>query len=128
MLTWGGIAIVSQTQNLADFLIKTVEDFPKMLDEYQLSSPDNGGLRANIIRFLQSETGAKVTDALQGFLTRLTKVLGSILTGLASKIGWGFFVYGLSFFILYESNPNKKRELVPFIEGYDYDFFKENNR
>lgn len=45
----------------------------------------------------------------------------SFIQGFTSKVGWFFFVYGFSFFILWEMKDDNKEHNLIRINGYEYD-------
>ena len=58
---------------------------------------------------------------MQNVIQKIGDGVMSFVQGVTSKIGWFFFVYGFSFFILWEMKDEKKENNLIKISGYGYD-------
>lgn len=58
---------------------------------------------------------------MQNVIQKIGDGVMSFVQGVTSKIGWFFFVYGFSFFILWEMKDEKKENNLIKISGYEYD-------
>ncbi len=120
--TWGGFAIFSQAENLINFLIEAINDFPDLMEKYL--KPINGNsdpLRTNLWVMLDSKIGIQLSDNIQEILKNAAGGIASIAQGAVSKIGWLFFIIGFSFFIVLESKNFGNSEITFSTKGYEFD-------
>ena len=120
--TWGGFAIFSQAENLINFLMESINDFPDLLEKYL--KPVNGNtdpLKTNLWIMLDSKIGAQLSDNIQGILKNTAGGIATFAQGAVSKIGWLFFIIGFSFFIVLESKNFGKSEITFSTKGYEFD-------
>ncbi len=120
--TWGGFAIFSQAENLINFLIESINDFPKLMEKFL--KPVNGNsdpLKTNLWILLDTKIGVQLSDNIQGILKNAAGGIASFAQGALSKIGWLFFIIGFSFFIVLESRHFGKSEITFSTKGYEFD-------
>ena len=121
-IAWGGIAFFSQAENLVNFLIESIDNFPDVLNDFLLSDQYVDPLTSQLGDLLNSGFGLQLSDTLQGMLQNVAGGLGSFAQSAVSKLGWLFFIIGTSFFILLESKGIGAIRIKIPIEGYEFDF------
>jgi predicted PurR-regulated permease PerM len=117
----GGLAVIEQVQNLIAFLNQAVNDLPNFIKNIT-STPLNIGPFAFDLSKLDINTlGQQVLGAVQPVLTQAGASVVSLASGLASIIGWMFFILLIAYFILAESGGESNRLFVLNIPGYAED-------
>ena len=72
-------------------------------------------------RWLGNSANTELNQQLQNIIQSIGGSILSFVQSFSSKIGWFFFVYGFSFFIVWESGKTERKvEKIP-IPGYEYD-------
>ena len=123
LLTWGGFALVDQSKALLNFLQKTLNDLPAMLDninkqvivigpfEYPLSNLD-----------LNLDTvGQQIVSSIQPLFSRVGSIVTSIASGAVSLIAAMFLVIMLAYFILLENRGRPYQLFSLDLPGYEHD-------
>ncbi len=121
-LAWGGIALYSQAENMVAFLLESIENFPETLNELLQANENVSPFVAQFNDLSNSALGTQLSEALQGLLRNLGGGLATLAQGAISKLGWLFFILGISFFILLESKGIAVGSVKFPIEGYEFDF------
>lgn len=123
LLTWGGFALVDQSKALLNFLQKTLNDLPAMLDnlskqvivvgpfEYPLSK-----LNLNL-----DTVGKQIVSSIQPLFSRVGGIVTSIAGGAASVVASLFLVIMLAYFILLEHRGRPYQLFSLNLPGYEYD-------
>lgn len=124
LVAWGGISLFSQAENLFNFMNQILKDISSQSGSAVALMESPSPIIQVIHRFSSSEAGLEIFSALQNIMSGVTKDIGVILSGFASKIVWFFFSLGLSFFLLFESNGSLGKTIGFNLEGYEYDFYK----
>ncbi len=123
VMAWGGFTLVDYVQNLVDFLQRAVQNVPTFfenLSTYQIKigpfvydlSTLNLGLK---------DLANQALSMVQPVFSQMGTFLGSLASGAATMIGWGFFVILVSYFILSESDGSESNLIQLHIPGYQSD-------
>ncbi len=118
-LVAGGFSIYGQAENLFELISNSMDDLPGLILNFlggESSKP--GQLFARIIDL---PPNLELNQQLQNLLSRTGGSVLSFVQGLSSKIGWFFFIYGFSFFIVWESENKERKMKRVTIPGYEYD-------
>jgi len=120
-LTWGGISLVSQFQNLLDLLQNSLQKLPEFFRGLTQGSFAFGPLSFDFSRFGMSNLSDQLLGAAQSLLGRLTSVLGAIASETAIFLGWTLFVLVISYFLLVESGGLRDAMLRIEVPRYQAD-------
>lgn len=122
LLTWGGFAVVEQGQSLVNFIQKTVQNLPGLIEDL-LANPRYIGPFKIDLTVLDFETvTTQVLSYVQPILNRLGTLLGTIASSAASLFGWLVFTLLISYFFLSESRGVTGELISLNIPGYEEDF------
>ncbi len=124
LLTWGGISIVDQIQNLIKFIQELITDLPGIVQNLT-SKPlvigpflfDLGKLDFNVL-------WTQLQGVVQPLLTKLGGLIGNLASGVGTTVTWLLFIILISFFMMAESGGVRKSMLNIKIPNYQQDFSK----
>jgi predicted PurR-regulated permease PerM len=125
----GGLAVIEQVQNLISFLQNAIRGLPAFIEELTAQPWAIGPFLLNLDMLDVNDLGRQVLGTVQPLLTEAGTSVVSLAQGMASVIGWSFFILLISYFILAESGGFRLFSLT--IPGYSYDMHrlgKELNR
>ena len=118
ILAAGGFSIYGQVMNLFDTIDSSVDNLPDMVLELL------GGENTFAGRYFLQIVGISQNSELNQQLEKIMQSIGSgvlsFLQSFSSKIGWFFFIFGFSFFIVWEAKKNDDAPKMIKIPGYDY--------
>ena len=119
ILTASGFSIYGQILNFFDLINNSMDDLPDIILNFLGGEKSSFG--QYFMRLISNSANSQLNQQLQNIVrTAGSSVLG-FLQGFSSRIGWFFFIYGFSFFIVWESGKGEpKMERIP-IPGYEYD-------
>ena len=104
LITWGGVTIVTQFQNLISFIQENLPKIPQFFDELAQNDLVIGPIVIDTSPYNWEEITAQIVGAIQPILTTAGGLMGKLLSGSANIIFWFFVTYLVSFFFLSESN------------------------
>lgn len=108
--------IYGQFVNLFDLLGNSAGSLTEVILGYLYNKAGSG---ADVLRnFIDN---SEFSTQIQDIIPKISNSVMSFIQGFTSKIGWFFFVYGFSFFILWEMKDEKKENKLIKIDGYEYD-------
>ena len=119
ILVAGGFSVYGQIANLFDLINNSVDDLPVMILNFlggETSLP--GQYFARLIGMPQN---LELNQQIQSLLQRTGGSILSFAQGFSSRIGWLFFIFGFSFFIVWESGNKERKINHVSIPGYEYD-------
>jgi predicted PurR-regulated permease PerM len=103
LLTWGGISIVAQVQNLVGYLQKLLVDFPQFIKTLSSKPVVFGPFTLNLARIDLNSLWTQFQGVVQPVLTKLGNLIGSIASGAASTVVSIVFILLIAYFIMVES-------------------------
>ncbi|MEN6409289.1 MAG: AI-2E family transporter [Anaerolineaceae bacterium] len=118
LLTWGGFAIVEQTQNLIEFLNKTVNDLPRIIADLQTKSIVLGPFVWDLGQIDLTALSTQILSWVEPLLGNLGGLVGGFASGAATGLGWFAFIMLVSYFILAETGGNASALFTIEIPGY----------
>lgn len=127
LLTWGGITLAGQIQNLVNFLQNTLTNLPTYLDQWNRTPLMIGPFKVDLGQLDLNTLGDQILNTVRPILSQAGSLLTSFATGAASMIGWLLFVLLVSFFILSETEGEPERLIDISIPGYSDDFKRLGN-
>jgi predicted PurR-regulated permease PerM len=121
LLTWGGISIIDQIQNLVGFLQGLLADLPKFFASLSVEPLKIGPILIDLTKIDLNALWTQLQSTLQPLLAKVGTLIGSIASGAASTVTMTVFVLLISYFIMAESN-GVRNELIRFsIPNYQED-------
>ncbi len=104
LLTWGGISIVEQVQNLIKLIQSLITDLPGFIEEISSKPLMIGPFAFDLSRLELDTLWSQVAGIVQPILSQLGGLIGSLASGIGSTLTWLVFILLISYFILAESN------------------------
>jgi predicted PurR-regulated permease PerM len=126
LLTWGGITLVDQAQQLVKFLETTVVELPNRLahlaDQPLVIGPFT--IPTSSLDFDLAGLWQQISGMVQPALSRMGSLLGSMASSAMVTIGWTFFILLISYFILNETGGIPGKLMTLNVPGYREDIQK----
>ncbi len=121
LLTWGGVGLIGQVQNL----ITAVQDYANQLPVFIESLAHKvyvlGPLRFDFSTIDWQTIGQQVLSYVEPALGQVGGLVGTLASSAASVLGWTAFVVLVSYFFLLESGGFRTRIIQVDIPGYAED-------
>jgi predicted PurR-regulated permease PerM len=127
LLTWGGLALVEQIQNLIRFIENNINRLPELVDEITTQTYQIGPFTISPIGLDWEQIANQVVSAIQPVLGRLGSIVGSVAAGAASIFSWLALIILISYFLLAESEGIPGQLLNIRIQGYEADIDRMGN-
>lgn len=124
LAAWGGISLASQAENLINFITQIFNDLTRQKSPTVNSPEATTAIQHFLSSFFSSETGTEFFSTVQNILSGITGSIGNLISGFAATVISFFFSFGLSFFLLFESDGAPGKTISFNLEGYEYDFQK----
>ena len=121
LLTWGGLTIVDQIQNLIRFIENNIDQLPDLVSEITTQTYQIGPFTFTPEGLNWDEIANEIVRAVQPVLGRVGNFASSIATGAANIFTWLILILLISYFLLAESEGIPSRVLNIQIPGYAYD-------
>ncbi|MDY6847443.1 MAG: AI-2E family transporter [Chloroflexota bacterium] len=121
LLTWGGLALVEQIQNLIRFIENNIERLPALVEEITTQTIQIGPFTISPLRFDWQLIANQVVSAIQPVLGSLGSIVGSVAAGAANILSWMGLIMLISYFLLAESEGIPGPLINIKIEGYEED-------
>ena len=115
----GGFSVYGQLANFFDLVRNSVDSLPDALVAFLGGKDSFAG--QYVSRLFSSSQNTEINQQLQRILQTAGNSILSFVQNFSSKIGWFFFVYGFSFFIVWESKDNDGQQFPIKLPGYEYD-------
>lgn len=122
LLTWGGISLVEQVQNLIKFIQGLVSDLPGIIAELSSKPLMIGPFPIDLPNMDMNVIWTQVQGIVEPLLTRLGGLIGSLASGIGTTVTWLLFIILISFFIMAESGGALKGMINFRIPNYQEDF------
>lgn len=124
LLTWGGLTIFGQAQSFIDFLQRTINSLPQIIENFTAQKIMIGPFEIDLSQYKISDVVNTVLGSIEPILSNLGSTIASIASGAAEIIGWIVFIGMVSFFIQLETK-GKTGQLMTFeVPGYEADIRK----
>ena len=128
LLTWGGVGLVGQIQNL----ITSVQNYANQLPVFIASLSHKvivlGPFKLDFSLIDWQTIGQQVLSYVQPALGKVGGLVGTLAGGAASTLGWTAFVVIVSYFFLLESGGLRAGILHFDFPGYTDDIHRLSNR
>lgn len=104
LLTWGGISIFDQIQNLITYLQSIIGNLPGWLIKITSEPLKIGPWILDLSKLQVSDLTTQFQGVINSTLGTIGSLLGSIASGVGSTITWTVFILLISYFIMAESD------------------------
>src|SRR5450759_1026569 len=121
LLTWGGITLVEQFQNLVGFLQSALNDLPGFIQNFIAQPILIGPLKIDLTQVNLVSAVNTILGIIQPLLAQAGTLIGSLASSAASIIGWIFLSFLLSYFIISETGGAPGKIFNFHIPGYRED-------
>jgi predicted PurR-regulated permease PerM len=121
LLTWGGLALVEQIQNLIRFIENNINRLPELVDEITTQTFQIGPFTISPTGLNWGQIANQIVSAIQPVLGRLGSIVGSVAAGAASIFSWLALIILISYFLLAESEGIPGQLVNIRIQGYEAD-------
>jgi predicted PurR-regulated permease PerM len=122
LITWGGLTLFEQSQNLIAFLQNAVVYLPTLLNNLSTFHYSMGPFTIDLAHLDINSIITQVMSTVQGLLGQIGTILGKIATSAAGLIGWLLFILLTSYFMVSETGGAPDRLLNFQLPGYETDF------
>jgi predicted PurR-regulated permease PerM len=124
LITWGGVGLVGQIQNLIVAVQNYINELPDFIASLSHKVVLLGPFRFDFSTIDWSIIGQQILSYVQPALGKLGQLVGTLAGGAATTLGWTAFVVVVSFFFLLESGGLRHGILHFEIPGYARDIQK----
>jgi predicted PurR-regulated permease PerM len=124
LITWGGVGLVGQIQNLIGAVQNYINGLPDLIASLSHKVVMLGPFRFDFSTFDWSIIGQQILSYVQPALGNLGGLVGTLAGGAATTLGWTVFIVVVSFFLLLESGGMRHGILNFDIPGYTRDIQK----
>ncbi len=122
LLTWGGITLVEQVQNLIHFLQGTIDDLPDFINQLTQAPVIIGPFTLDWKNVDVPAIINQLLGIIEPFLSQAGSLVGTLATSAASILGWTIFALVLSYFVVAETRGGLQRMINLPIPAYREDF------
>ncbi|MBA3075393.1 MAG: AI-2E family transporter, partial [Anaerolineae bacterium] len=103
LVTWGGISIVEQIQNLVKYLQTLIGDLPAFFADLSSKPLIIGTLEFDLVQFDMDSLWTQVQGVVEPILTNLGSLVGTIASGAATTVVGLIFIILIAYFIMIET-------------------------
>ena len=128
LITWGGVSLIAQIQNLIIAIQTYANGLPAFIDSLSHKVYMLGPLRLDFSTFDWQAIGQQIISYVEPALGKLGGLVGALAGGAATTLGWTAFVVIVSYFFLLESGGLRAGILHFDIPGYTEDIHKIGRR
>lgn len=121
LLTWGGISIFDQVQNLIKFIQGLLTDLPGFFADISSKPLVIGPFSFDLSHLELSNLWTQLQGIVQPILTNLGSLIGSLASGIGSLLTWTLMILLVSYFILAESMGVRKNMIRLQVPNYQDD-------
>ncbi|MCB2210464.1 AI-2E family transporter [bacterium] len=121
LLTWGGLALGDQIQNLINFVQNNIDEIPRLVEEFTQQTYAIGPFELDFSGFDWNSIANQIVNAIQPIVGQVGSVVGTVVSGAANGIFWVGLILIVSYFLLAESEGAESRFLKIRIPGYTED-------
>lgn len=121
MLTWGGIAIFEQIQNLIRFIDNNIDKLPGLVESLTDQTYHIGPFTFEPSGFNWNEITNQIVGVIQPILGRLGSFASSVAAGAVNIITWLILILLVSYFLMSESEGIPNQLLNIQMPGYQHD-------
>lgn len=124
LLTWGGVGLVGQIQNLVRSIQGIIRDLPRYITDLSTQTFVIGTYELDMTTFDLTDINQQLLTYIEPLLGQTGNLLGTVAGSAASFLGWTIFVLTVSYFVMVESSGLREDMLKVEIPGYTEDIRK----
>lgn len=124
LLTWGGISLVEQIQNLIRYLQDLITKIPAFFEQISSKPLEIGPFAFDLSRLELQSLWTQLLNIVQPVLSQMGSLIGSLASGIGNTVIWLIFTLLISYFILAESNAAQARLIFVQMPKYQEDVSK----
>jgi predicted PurR-regulated permease PerM len=128
LLTWGGVGLIGQIQNLISAIQHYINGLPAFIDNLSHQVFTVGPFRFDFSTYDWPTISQQILSYVEPALGKLGGLVGVLASGTASTLGWMAFVVVVSYFFLLESGGFRTRIFQIEIPGYAEDMRRLGRR
>ncbi len=121
LLTWGGLALAEQIQNLITFIENNIGRIPTMIDEISQKTYAIGPWTFTLSGFGWDQIFSEIVSTVRPAIGQVGSLAGSVATGAANVFIWLGLVLLVSYFLLAETEGLSNGFVSINIPGYTAD-------
>jgi predicted PurR-regulated permease PerM len=121
LLTWGGLALVDQIQNLIVFIQNNIEEIPQLIKDFTQNTYTIGTFEFTLSGLNWDEITKEIIGAIEPIISRVGNIAGTLASGAASVVLNIGLILLISYFILTETEGIPNQFLTIRIPGYTAD-------
>jgi predicted PurR-regulated permease PerM len=121
LLTWGGVGLVTQIQNLIRSVQDIVTNLPQYLEQFSNLSFSFGPFNLDMRTVDLNALSQQILSIVQPLLGRTGNLVGALAGGAAGIFGWTVFILIVSYFVMVESSGLRRDLFRIEIPGYTED-------
>ncbi|HEX7540819.1 MAG TPA: AI-2E family transporter, partial [Anaerolineales bacterium] len=121
LLTWGGVGLLGQVQNLITAVQNYATQLPVFIESLSHKVYVLGPFRFDFSTIDWQTIGQQILSYVEPALGKVGGLVGTLAGSAASTLGWTAFVVIVSYFFLLESGGFRTRIIKVDIPGYDED-------
>ena len=121
LLTWGGVGLVGQIQNLIVAVQNYVDVLPSLIDDLSQTVIQIGPFKLDFSTIQWEPLGTQLLTYVEPALQRLAGLVGTLAGSAATTLGWLAFILLVSYFFLIESGGLRERIIQIELPGYGED-------
>lgn len=124
LLTWGGISIVEQIQNLVNYLQKLIGDLPAFFANLSSKPLMIGPFELDLPQLDMNSLWTQIQGVVQPMLSNLAGLIGTIASGAATTVVGLIFIVLIAYFIMIETGGVREKMFNVNIPAYQEDIKK----
>lgn len=128
LLTWGGISIVNEIQNLIGFLNNLLTNLPQTVTDFVSKPLMIGPFAIDLPHLDLTSVWTYLQNMIQPAITETANLVGSIASGAASVVTWVGFTFLVSYFVSAETKGGSAHPLHIEVPLYQADLDKMGNQ
>jgi len=121
LLTWGGITLFGQLQNLIDLLSSALSGLVKNLEQWSNQEVVWGPFSFFVPKLTATYLSDLLVGQVQSILGEAGSLIGKVLSGGANLVFRLFMMYLISYFLTSETDGVKKQKISFGLPGYEKD-------
>jgi predicted PurR-regulated permease PerM len=124
LLTWGGLALVDQVQNLITFIQNNIDQIPQLIKDITQQTYTIGPWEFTLSGLDWTQISSEIVSTVRPVVGQIGSIAGSVATGAANIVFWIGLVLLISYFLLAETEGVPNRFLNIRIPGYTADLHR----